>query len=215
MNSLHHFACRQAPGPLPGAIPLRLPLLRDPSPLHELARLARRTLPAVLVLALASSCTTGTEQETGEELEAVSADEIAYGVERRLTRDGVHEATLIADSLFLWRDSSHARVMGLTLIVFDERGRRRATINANAGRLSQGTNELTATGNAILSVMTTGQEIRTEELHFSQDDDRIWSDLPVVMREAGCEVEGDRFQADMAFDDLRIWGTREGACANR
>ncbi len=177
-------------------------------------RLPFGSAPALLVLALAA-CTTGTDEETDETLAPIAADEIVYGVERLLTDRGVHEATLLADSLFFWRDSTHARIMGLTLIIFDERGRRRAAINADAGRLSHGTNELTATGNAILSVIATGQEIRTEELNFSQEDDRVWSDLPVLMREGGCEVEGDSFQADMAFDDLRIWGTREGVCANR
>ncbi len=209
MNSPQPIVFRSVPPPSSGGV-----FPRDPNPRRRPTGLALRMPPAILLLALAS-CTIGVEQETGEELEAVQADEIAYGVEHRMTREGVHYSTLVADSLFLWRDSSHARVMGLTLIVFDERGRRRATINADTGRLSQVTEELTATGNAILTVIATGQEIRTEELNFSQDEDRVWSDLPVVMREAGCVVEGDRFQADMAFDDLRIWGTREGACANR
>ena len=209
MNSLHPNASRSVPTLPPDGVTFRRP---DPAP-HWRA-VARRTLPATCLLALAT-CAIGTDEETGEELEAVQADEIAYGVEHRMTREGVHGSTLIADSLFIWRDSSHARVMGLTLIVFDERGRRRATITADTGRLSQVTEELTASGNAILMVIATGQEIRTEVLNFSQEDDRIWSDLPVVMREAGCVVEGDRFQADMDFDDLRIWGTREGACANR
>ena len=170
----------------------------------------------VLLLALAASaCSTESEQGPATELDAVNADEIVYGVSRKLTREGVQEALLFADSMFMWRDSAHARVVGLTLIVYDEQGRRRANIEADGGRLSKAGNELTARGNAILRILATGQEIRTEELNFAPDEDRIWSDQHVIMREAGCVVEGDRFQADLSFDDVKIWGTREGECEER
>ncbi len=169
-------------------------------------------LVAGLAAVLLAACSPESEQGPTTELDAVNADEIAYGVSRRLTREGVQEAILFADSMFFWRDSAHAKVVGLTLVVFDDQGRRRANIEADEGRLSQSGNELTATGNAILRIPVTGQEIRTEELHFAPDSDRIWSDQHVEMREAGCVVEGDRFQADMAFDDLQIWGTRDGEC---
>lgn len=169
-----------------------------------------------LLLALATSaCSTESEQAPATELDAVNADEIVYGVSRRLTREGVQEVLLFADSMYMWRDSAYARAVGLTLVVFDEQGRRRAAIEADGGRLSRAGNELSARGNAVLRIPATGQEIRTEELNFARDEDRIWSDHPVVMRESGCVVEGDRFQADMSFDEIKIWGTREGACGER
>lgn len=173
-------------------------------------------LPLYLALAAAVSshaaCSTESEEGPTTELEEINADEIVYGVSRRLTREGVQEALLFADSMFMWRDSAYARVIGLTLIVYDEQGRRRANIEADGGRLSNAGNELRAYGNALLRIPGTGQEIRTEELNFAPDEDRVWSDRHIVMREAGCVVEGDRFQADMSFDDLKIWGTREGEC---
>lgn len=167
-----------------------------------------------LVLA-AAACSAESEEGPATELEAIDADEIVYGVSRRMTREGVQEALLMADSMFMWRDSSHARVIGLTLIVFDEQGRRRANITADGGRLSNVGNELIASGNAILRISTTGQEIRTEELNFAPESDRIWSDVPVQMLEGGCVFDGDRFQADMSFDAVRIWGESAGRCGEQ
>lgn len=179
------------------------------------ARIAHLPRLALFVALAAPACSTESEQGPATELDAVNADEIVYGVSRRMTREGVQEALLFADSMFMWRDSTYARVIGLTLIVFDEQGRRRANIEADGGRISKAGNELAAYGNAVLRIPATGQEIRTEELNFAPDEDRIWSDTHVVMRETGCVVEGDSFQADMSFDDLKIWGTREGECAQR
>ncbi len=176
-----------------------------------------RTTPfsfAALSLVLAAgACSAESEEGPATELESIDADEIVYGISRRMTREGVQEALLMADSMFMWRDSSHARVIGLTLIVFDEQGRRRANITADGGRVSNVASELTATGNAVLRIAATGQEIRTEELNFAPESDRIWSDVPVEILEGGCVYDGDRFQADMSFDAVRIWGESAGRCS--
>lgn len=162
---------------------------------------------------LAAACLNTTEEPPPAGLETVDADEIVYGVSLNMSRDGIREATLTADSMFSWRDSTHARVMGLSLIVYNERGGRRATITADQGRLNRMGNELTATGSAVLAIPGQGREIRTEELHFALEVNRVWTDVPVVMLEGGCEFEGDRLQSDMDFDDVRIWGTRERGCS--
>ncbi len=162
---------------------------------------------------LAAACINTTEEPPPAGLETVDADEIVYGVSANMSREGIREATLSADSMFSWKDSAHARVMGLSLVVFNERGGRRATITADEGRLNRTGNELTASGNAVLSILGQGREIHTEELHFSLEVERVWTDVPVVMHEGGCVFEGDRLQSDMDFDDVRIWGTRERGCS--
>lgn len=162
---------------------------------------------------LATACINTTEEPPPAGLETVDADEIVYGVSLNMSREGIREAMLAADSMFSWKDSTHARVMGLSLVVFDERGGRRATITADEGRLNRMGNELTASGNAVLSIPEQGREIRTDELHFAPEVDRVWTDVPVLMHEGGCVFEGDRLQSDMDFDDVRIWGTRERGCS--
>lgn len=170
---------------------------------------------AISVALAAAACSAESEEGPATELEAIDADEIVYGVSRRMTREGVQEALLMADSMFMWRDSAYARVLGLTLVVFDEQGRRRANITADGGRLSNTGSELTARGNAVLRISATGQEIRTDELNFAPEEDRIWSDAPVEMIEGGCVFDGDRFQADMSFDAVKIWGESAGRCGEQ
>ena len=172
------------------------------------ARLA--TLAALGALACLSDA-----EDVATTFEEISADEIVYGVSHNMSRDGIREARLEADSMLMWRDSTHAWVMRMTLLVFDDQGGQRATITADRGRFNMATNELMAVGNAVLSIPGQDREIRTEVLNFSQESDRVWSDVPVVMREAGCEIEGDRLQSDIAFDEVKLWGTREKDCPER
>lgn len=171
--------------------------------------------PAAAALAVAA-CLDNPGDTATTEFERPNADEVLYGVSHTMTNNGVREALLTADNMFSWRDSANTWVIGLKIEVFDEgTGLPQATITSDRGRLDMALNELKAIGNAVLEIPGQGREIRTDELHVSPDSDRIWSELPVVMSEAGCEIEGDRFDSDMSFDEVKLWGTRERECSNR
>ena len=171
---------------------------------------------SIAVAAAAAACLNNADEMATTEFEDMDADEVLYGVSHNMTNNGVREALLSADSMFSWRDSANTWVMGLTLQVFDERtGNRQATITADRGRLDMARNELKAIGNAVLDIPDQDRQIRTDELWVSPDTDRIWSNVPVVMREAGCEIEGDRFESNTSFERVKLWGTRERECRNQ
>lgn len=173
------------------------------------ARLA--TLAAIVAL----GCLSEADDTAGTEFGEASADDVMYGVSHNMSKDGIREARLEADSMLMWNDSTHTWVMQMTLLVFNDQGGRRATITADRGRFDMSSNELMAVGNAVLTIPGQDREIRTEVLNFSQQSDRVWSDVTVVMREEGCEIEGDRLESDISFDDVKLWGTRERDCPER
>ncbi len=179
-------------------------------------RLFRTAFSALAAAFLPAAC----EPEAGSqaapsELARVSADEVTYDITHFVSVGGVREAVLRADSMLAWRDSSHVALGQLELSIFDEQGRSRATITADHGRLHPQTNELTAMGNARLRVPSEDLEIIGAELRFAPESDRIWSDSAVVMRREQCEAQGDGFEADLSFDDVRIGRTREQGCAGQ
>ncbi len=177
-----------------------------------------RWLPVLVApfVSATSGCTAGGDDGPLTELEDVPADEILYVTSRNLTRDGVREGMLEADSIHIWRDSTHARVYGLTLFLYDGQGREKGRVTADAGRLSSVSAELWAYGNALLAVpadeLNEEREIAAEELFFDLDRERIWTNVPVRMMRGGCRVTGDGFETDLAFNDLRIDAPREGGC---
>lgn len=160
-------------------------------------------------------CGGASDEGTPSELLEAGADHVTYGVTRLFSREGVEEARMRADSMYMWDDSSRVWLMGLTLDVFTEGGGRRAVISAERGRMDMAGEELVATGNATLSIPAEGREIRSAELRFvlaAGTERRIETDSAVTMREGGCTVLGDGLQSDLSFDELRIVGTREGEC---
>ena len=175
--------------------------------------------PLCLVLSFVAgiaACTTGGEDGPLTELEDVAADETVYVTSRNLTRDGVREGMLEADSIHIWQDSTHACVYGLTLLLYNAQGREKGRVNADAGRLSREGAELWAYGNAVLDVpadeMNEERRIEADELFFDLDSERIWTNVPVRMMRGGCRVTGDGFETDLSFNDLRIEAPREGGC---
>lgn len=182
----------------------------------------RCAFAGVALAVAAAGCFDDSGETAATGFEELNADEVLYGVSHAVTTDGVREAILTADSLFGWRDSSHTWAIGFSLRVFaDGTGDTQATITAERGRL-QGPNrpptesrseaELVAVGNAVLRIPDQDREIQSDELLISTFRDLIWSNRPVVMREAGCEVEGSRFEADMSFRKVKVWRTKEGDC---
>ena len=173
--------------------------------------------PAALAIAVsAAACLNSPDEGAPTEFAEINADEVLYGVEHYMTNNGVREALMSADTMYSWRDSTHTRAIGLRLQVYDKRtGNDQATITADRGRLDMRANELMAIGNAVLDIPDQDRQIRTEELWVAPDSDRIWSDVPVVMRQSGCEIEGDRFDSDLSFKRVKLWGTRERECPNR
>lgn len=161
-------------------------------------------------------CTPSDTEGVGPtDLEATLADQIVYGVRQNMTSEGIREAILEADSMFIWEDSSHVHIEGLRLTVFNEFGSEQATIVALRGKLNESSSELTALGDVVLTIPEGNREVRSQELKFAPETDRIWTDSAVVMTEGNCVVEGDRLQADMDFNDVRIWGTRGQECTSR
>ena len=171
---------------------------------------------AACALAFAGGCTTPPSEPSSAEPEAAPADHTTVQVERYFSRDGVMQAKLEADTLLMWDDSAHARLKGLVLEVYNQGGGRRARITADEGRMgTMTTDELRATGNAVLSIPSEDREVRSAELWFAIERDSVWSDSSVVMLYQGCRVEGDGFGSDLAFDNLVIRGTRADECSGR
>lgn len=162
--------------------------------------------PLVLIML---ACPGSEDQPGVVDLDVIDADQVLYGVQRNLGVEGVREARLQADSMFMWEDSSHVHIEGLHLTIFTTEGRLRATINSQRGRLSAGTSELISNGNVVLVIAEENREIRSEELRFAPETDRIWTDSAFTMTADDCTVSGTRLTADMEFRSWQVWGTKQ------
>jgi lipopolysaccharide assembly outer membrane protein LptD (OstA) len=172
-----------------------------------------QVLAAGLLLA---ACTDDTPRMVVDpDLEAIEADYIIFGLTDYLSRFGIREAIVEADTAFVFSDSTVVLLRGnVKLTAFhEELGTEKAVVTADRGRLDTSTNELLAEGNAVLLIQADGRRIESYELRYIPEDDRIRSDSSTVMYEVDRIMEGTSFTSDLNFENVVILNgrTRGGA----
>ncbi|GMR13271.1 MAG: hypothetical protein BMS9Abin29_1476 [Gemmatimonadota bacterium] len=174
-------------------------------------QLTERGLLGVACLVLLAAC----EAEdpvpvVSPELEAIQADQVIFNLEYLLQVKGVREAIVKADTSYHFRDSTVVYLRGnVELKSFDDQtGAGRAVLTADRARLDQATSSVTATGGAILVVVKIDREIRSEEIHYAPQRNRVWSDSATCSREGDKVVEGSGFSANLDFTLVEVTNPR-------
>ena len=177
-------------------------------------QLTERGLLGVACMVLLAAC--GVE-DTGPvvspELEAMQADQVIFGLEHLLQVNGVREAIVKADTSYHFRDSTVVYLRGhFELRSFDDQtGAGRAVLTADQARLDQANSSVTARGNAVLVVVEIDREIRSEEIHYDPERNRVWSDSATCSREGDKVVEGSGFSANLEFTLVEVTNPRSRA----
>ncbi len=149
------------------------------------------------------------------DLEAIEADYIIFGLTNYLTREGIREAVVEADTALVFQDSTIVLLRGNVKLTayHEELGTEKAIVTSDRGRLHTSTNELFAEGNAVLLIQADGRRIESSELSYMPDDNEIRSDSATVMYDGDTIVEGTSFTSDLNFERVVILNgrTRGGA----
>ncbi len=178
----------------------------------------RRALCAQVLASglLFTTCTEGPPRMVVDpELEAMEADYIIFGLTNNVTRAGVREFVVEADTALIFQDSTVILLRGnVTLTAHNEGlGTEKAVVTSDRGRLDRNTNEMLAEGHAVLIIRAEGRRIESYELRYTPANDAIQSDSAVVMYDGDDVVEGTSFRSDLNFEvvDIRNAVTRGGA----
>ncbi|MCE2454861.1 MAG: LPS export ABC transporter periplasmic protein LptC [Gemmatimonadetes bacterium] len=155
-----------------------------------------------------ASCEVGSEGPVaGRELTELPADYAIYGMTTYMTTDGVRQGRIMADTAYMFDDSTTVRLHGIDVVFYSDNGTARGTVTAAYGEWNRQTNRMTARGDAVFVVSADGSRIESQELHYDPDLDRIWSDLPTTQTKPnGVPVRGSSFESDLEFTDVRIRG---------
>lgn len=161
-------------------------------------------LMAAGALALAACESQPDTPVAAENLIAIGADALIFGMENYLTADGVRSGVVRADSAYQFNDSSVNHLFGVDMTLFDDDGRPRAHLTAETGVLQQRTEEMVARGNVVLRVQEQGVVVETSELFYDPQGERIWSDSASTMRRNGQTQRGTCFESDLQFTNVRV-----------
>ena len=168
----------------------------------------------VMVFALLSgvaACESPRQQAVVDpKLASIEADYIIFGNTHYLTRQGIREALVVADTAYFFNDSTVVLLRGnVTLTAYHEDlGTEKAVVTSDRGRLNTNDNSMIAQGSAVLLIANGERRIESSELNYHPDRDRIWSDSATVMYEGQSIVEGNGFDADLNFDQVLVRNAR-------
>jgi LPS export ABC transporter protein LptC len=144
------------------------------------------------------------------DLEAMEADYIIFGLTDNVTRGGIREFVLEADTALIFQDSTVVLLRGnVTLTAHNEElGTEKAVVTSDRGRLDKTTNEMLAEGNSVLVIRSDGRRIESYELRYTPGDNLISSDSATVMYNGDDVVEGTAFNSDLNFEQVVILDAR-------
>lgn len=137
---------------------------------------------------------------------------VLFGMVSYISANGVREGRVQADTAFTFADSAKVDLRAMTVTFYDEQGRDRATVRGRTGEWNQDTDRMVARGDVELFVYTDSSTLRSQEIHYDPEIDRIWSDSATVRTlKDGTETRGSAFESDIEFTNVRILNVRGDA----
>ncbi len=131
-------------------------------------------------------------------------DQVVENGEHLITEQGVKKALLTAEQLYFYNQTG--KVFGDTVQVefYDETGAFVSLLTAETGEMDQSSRKMIARGNVF--VRGRDSTIKTEELHYDPQGDRIYSQVETEINQRGNVIRGSGVESDPALKEVRIQG---------
>lgn len=163
-----------------------------------------RNVGWILALAVLAACKS--PPPSGAVTENADPTQRTYGMNLKLTEDGVLKADVYGDTAFTRPNTDLTEIRNVRLTFYDEQGKRPGTLTAKTGEYDARTGIMVARGNVILVTHNDKGEkrtIRSEELHYDQRGDRVWSERETHVEETGQTLVSEGFTSDTRFTNIR------------
>lgn len=172
-------------------------------------RVNPKGLVVIGLVAGAAACSSQTTTPSAvTDAAGMPADNVILGVEHNMTNEGIRTGVLHSDTAYLYESSRRMDLRGVRIQFHGETGAETGTLTSTTGEYDIGTGSFVARGDVVL--ITDGpngpRRLETEELHYDVDGDRLWSEVPFVMREGGATTRGTSFRSDSQFRTWSVTG---------
>ncbi len=160
---------------------------------------ARRSLALVVVLlaTVTAACRKDTPViPTTRSALADSADQVMSGVEFLLTGGGVQQGKLVADSGFMFENSTRIELRGVRTDFFSKTGEQTGTLTSREGTYRKQSGDLEARKNVVVVSADGLRRLETEQLRFDERTNLITTDSAFVITQDGQVGRGVGFKTD-------------------
>jgi LPS export ABC transporter protein LptC len=145
-----------------------------------------------------------------------NSNQVTIGMNLKISEAGRLKADLYADTAVTPEGETKSQLKKVRLTFF-EPGRQPSRLTSRTGDYDQSNGQMTARGDVVL--ITQGDKgmrtIRSEELHWDQRADRVWSERETTILENGQTLISDGFTSNSAFTNVqgkngRVTGVKVG-----
>lgn len=158
----------------------------------------------VAVAAALAACGNGANPTASDAIPDLEADQVMFGVTHYVTADGIRQAVLVADTSFMFNNQSIMELRGVHLTLYHASGQEAAVLTSLTGEFDTRSSRMVARGNVVLVSYEGDRRIETEELYYSPQQNRIWSDVATTLYEDGSVAHGDGFTSDPQLRNVRV-----------
>ena len=142
---------------------------------------------------------------------ADSADQTMWGLTQYLTKDGVNQAFLQADTAFVYEASGRVDLKHIKVTFYTAQGEPESVLTGKEGTYWTRTNQMSARG-SVLVVRTADQaRLRTEFLEYDPVKSEVRTDQPFVADKGEQHFEGVGFVCDPGFTNCTSQQTKGNA----
>lgn len=163
---------------------------------------------AAALLALLPLAGCGEEEQqvevAGPDLMRMGADQVMVDLTHYLTRDGIRQGELRADTAFVFSDSSVVRLRHVDVTFYDDRGERGSRLTADSGRYDLQTGDMQAHGDVVVRDTAEDERLEAPQLIYEALSDELRTDTSFVWRRGEDVLRGTGLITDPSFEDVRV-----------
>lgn len=165
---------------------------------------ARWRLGLLAPCLLAIAACSGRRTDPVAQAEAVldSADQVMFGLKQYMTKEGVRQAYLEADSAYIYENRGHVDLRRIHVTFFSPSGEQTSVLTALGGSYNMRTNLMEARGNVVV-VRSDGGRLTTSHLVYDQPRNEVRTDSTYTYVSADRQVTGEGFVSDPTFTNLQ------------
>jgi len=128
-----------------------------------------------------------------------SADQIIWGMNTILTKDGVEQAYVSADTAYVYEASGRADLRHVKVTFYTAQGLPQSVLTGKEGTYWMRTNNMSARNDVLVVRSSDGARLRTDFLEYDPAQNQVRTDKPYVADKGPQHIEGVGFVCDPAF----------------
>lgn len=161
----------------------------------------RDLVVGVALFWLAAACTGDGARPTGVVQAPDSADQVLEGFSHYVTRTGVRQTYVRADTAFFYEPTQTTELRRVRIIFYDKNGGETSTLTAKRGVYRWQDGSMEAYGNVVVK-SSAARVLRTEALRYDDEAKQISTNVAFTFDRGGEHLVGNAFRSDPDFKNV-------------